>query len=104
MKLKWGIVAGEVVGFIRRMKRADFRWHTCMEVLQLQVMQCTREDEALAAAVQGTVLEDSRDALAQVAVLLQGCMDATSWRDCGVGLHEIDALIDEVKKGSYDQI
>ena len=38
--MKWGIVAGEVVGFIRRMKRAV----TCMEVLQ--VIQCHREDEA----------------------------------------------------------
>ena len=74
MKLKWRIVAGEVVGCVRRMDRAEFRWHTCMEVLR--VMQCTREvlDEALvtAAAVQGTVVEDGRDALAQVAVLLQG--------------------------------
>ena len=34
-------------------------------------MQCTREDEALIAAVQGTVVEDGRDALAQVAVLLR---------------------------------
>ena len=40
MELKWGIVAGEVVGCIQRMKRAEFRWHTCMEVLW--VMQCTR--------------------------------------------------------------
>ena len=30
--------------------------------------------EALVAAVQGTVVEDGRDALAQVAVLLQECM------------------------------
>ena len=70
------------------------------------MMQCTREAEALVAAVQGTVLEGGRDALAQVAVLLQGyiCMDASSWGDCRVGLYEIDVLIDEVKKGSYDQI
>ena len=49
-------------------------------------------------------MEDGRDALAQVAVLLQGCMDATSWKDRRVGLYEIEELIDEVKKGSYDQI
>ena len=42
MELKWEIVAGEVVGCVRRMKRAEFRWHTmsCMEVLR--VMQCTK--------------------------------------------------------------
>ena len=62
------------------------------------MMQCTREDEALVAAVQGPIVEDGRDALVQVAVLLQGCMDASSWRDCRVGLYEIDALIDEVKE------
>ena len=28
MELKWGIVAGEVAGCVRRMKRAEFRWHT----------------------------------------------------------------------------
>ena len=58
MKLKCGIVAGEMAGLIRRMKRAEFRWQTCMEVLR--VMQCTREDAARVAAVQGTVVGDSR--------------------------------------------
>ena len=89
-----------------------------MELEVLRVMQSTREDEALVAAVQGTAVEDGRDALAQVAALLQECMDASSWRDCRVGLYEIDALIDEViikeeerramedakQEGSYDQI
>ena len=55
-----------------------------MELEVLRVMQSTREDEALVAAVHGTVVEDGRDALAQVAALLQECMDASSWRDCRV--------------------
>ena len=46
VELKWGVVSGEVVRFIRSEERAD----TCMEVLQ--VMQYTREDEAFVAAVQ----------------------------------------------------
>ena len=60
--------------------------------------------EALVAAVQGTVVEDGRDALAQVADLLHRCVDAASWEDCRVGLYEMEAIIDEVKTGSYDQI
>ena len=47
---------------------------------------------------------DSRDALVQVADLLNRCMDAASWKDCRLGLYEIEAIIDEVKTGSYDQI
>ena len=63
LEVKWGIVAGEAAGFIRRMKRAEFRWHTCTCICMeaLRVMQCTREDEARVAAVQGTAVEDSRD-------------------------------------------
>ena len=47
---------------------------------------------------------DSRDALVQVSDLLNRCIDATSWKDCRIGLYEIDAIIDEVKTGSYDRI
>ena len=47
---------------------------------------------------------DSRDALVQVANLLNKCIDATSWKDCRIGLYAMEAIIDEVKTGSYDQI
>ena len=57
-------------------------------------MRFTREDKALVAAVQGTVVEDSRDVLAQVVILLQECMDTLSWRGCRAGLYEIDAPIE----------
>jgi len=50
------------------------------------------------------VVWDSRDALVQVAGLLHRCMDATSWKDCRVGLYKMEAIIDEVKTGLYDQI
>ena len=74
---KWGIVlvAGEVIGRVWRTQCAECRLHTCMEVLR--VMQYTREDEAHVAAVQGTVVEDGRDALVRVrsslATRMHGC-------------------------------
>ena len=78
LELKWRILAGEILGYIRRMKCTECRWHTkwgieageaigrvwrtqcaecrwltmsCMEVLR--EMRSTREDKALGAAVQG---------------------------------------------------
>ena len=55
MELKWKIVAGEVVRNIQ----GDECAVTCMEVLR--VMQCTREEETLVAALQGNAVEDGRD-------------------------------------------
>ena len=58
MELKWRIVAGEMVRNIQ----GDEYAVTCMEVLG--IMQDTRGDKALVAAVRGTVIEaveDGRD-------------------------------------------
>ena len=43
---------------------------TCMEVLR--VMQCTREEDALVAVAQGTIVEDSRDACRDKAMHMAG--------------------------------
>ena len=57
MELKWRIVAGEVVRNIQGEECAV----TSMEMLR--VMQRTREEEMLVAALQGNAVEDGRDTL-----------------------------------------
>ena len=60
MELKWRIVAGEMARYIQ----GDEYAVTCMEVLR--IMQGTRGDNALVAAVRGTVIE-AKDAAARKA-------------------------------------